>query len=236
MRPITRGVSPQPDDFANYRDAFGPLQRRLGPYCSFCERRIVTQLAVEHIQPKDEHLYPQLEGTWDNYLLGCVNCNSTKGHEDVRLESIYLPDRDNTLAAFTYLPDGTIQPALAGDVIAANTLALTGLDRSVRQVFDENGRLIAADRITQRMEAWLTARRAKDRLRRNPNEDLKDTIVELAAKEGFFSIWMTVFADVPEMRRRFIEAFPGTALDCFNANLDHVSPRPGNGLLHGGKI
>jgi hypothetical protein len=231
-----RGVSPQQNDFANYRDAFGPLQGRLGPYCSFCERRIVTQLAVEHIQPKDPDRYPELEGSWDNYLLACVNCNSTKGRKDVRLELIYLPDRDNTLAAFTYLPDGSIRPAQAGDRIAADTLALTGLDKSVRHVFDENGRLIAADRINQRMEAWLTARRAKDRLRSNPNADLEDTIVELATKDGFFSVWMTVFANMPDMRRRFIEAFPGTASDCFNANLDHVSPRPGNVLPHGGKI
>ncbi len=39
---------------------------------------IATNLAVEHIQPKDDERYPELEGSWDNYLLGCVNCNSTK--------------------------------------------------------------------------------------------------------------------------------------------------------------
>lgn len=236
MRPITRGDSPQPDDFDNYRDAFGPLLGRLGPYCSFCERRIVTQLAVEHIQPKDENLYPELEGCWDNYLLACVNCNSTKGHKDVRPAMFYLPDRDNTLAAFTYLPDGSIQPSQAADRMAMDTLSLTGLEKAAREVFDENGKLVASDRIGQRMEAWLTARRAQDRLARNPNEELKETIVELALKEGFFTVWMIVFESVPEMKRRLIAAFPGTAQDCFGANTNLISPRPANGLADGGKI
>jgi hypothetical protein len=35
---------------------------------------------------------------------------------------------------------------------------------------------------------------------------------------GFFSIWMTVFADHPVMLRRFITAFPGTAETCFDLN------------------
>lgn len=49
MRPVLRGDSPQAMDFANYRDAFGELASRIDMFCSYCERRIVTQLAVEHI-------------------------------------------------------------------------------------------------------------------------------------------------------------------------------------------
>lgn len=236
MRAVERGASPQAEDFKDYRDAFGPLAGRLGHYCSFCERRIATQLAVEHIQPKDKDRYPELEGRWENYLLACVNCNSTKGHKDVRPERFYLPDRDNTLAAFAYEADGSVRPSRADDAVAAATLSLTGLDKAVRQIYDENGRLVAADRIAQRMEAWLTAMRAKDRLRRNPNPELIETIVELAAKEGFFGVWMTVFADDAEMRRRFVEAFPGTATACFSTGMASVSPRPSNGLSGGGKI
>jgi hypothetical protein len=236
MRPITRGQSPISEDFTNYRDAFGPLQARIGPYCSFCERRIVTSLAVEHIQPKDPDRYPELEGRWENFLLGCVNCNSTKGNQDLRLEAFYLPDRDNTLAAFTYLPDGSIQPSRIGDAVAAATLELVGLEKASRQVFDENGKLVAADRISQRMEAWLTARRSIDRLQQNPSEQLKESIVELATQQGFFSVWMTVFANVPEIRRKLLEAFPGTGMDCFNADTDLISPRPDIGLAGGGKI
>ena len=237
MRPVTRGASPQTSDFTDYRDAYEPLLARLGPYCSYCERRIATNLAVEHIQPKDEDRYPELEGRWDNYLLACVNCNSTKGSKDVRPGLIYLPDRDNTFAAFHYYQDGAVQPAQSGDAMATATLELTGLDKPIRQVFDENGRLIASDRIGQRMEAWLKAMLAKDRLRRNPNPELEDSIVDWALSEGFFSVWMRVFADVPHMRQRFIKAFPNTAADCFDPlSTAPVSPRPQNALAGGGKI
>lgn len=41
---------------------------------------------------------------------------------------------------------------------------------------------------------------------------------ELAPATGFFSVWMTVFSQHPEMRRGFINAFPGTAPDCFDAD------------------
>jgi hypothetical protein len=237
MRPINRGKAPQEADFKEYRDAFIPLLERLGPYCSFCERRIVTNLAVEHIQPKDKDRYPELEGRWDNYLLACVNCNSTKGHKDVKPANFYLPDRDNTLAAFDYLPDGAVAPTSANDNMAVETLSLTGLDKSVRQVFDENGRLVAADRIGQRMEAWLKAQRSKTRLQSNPSQELVESIVELALSEGFFSVWLTVFHDMPEMRQAFISAFPNTSIECFELpSTQLVSPRPGNGLDGAGKI
>ena len=237
MRPINRGNSPQTTDFSDYRDAFSPLVGRIGPYCSFCERNIRTNLAVEHIQPKDKGLYPELKGAWDNYLLACVNCNSTKGHKDVHPENFYLPDRDNTLAAFEYLADGVITSRNIGDAVAACTLKLTGLDKEVRQAFDENGKLIATDRISQRMEAWLKAKRSKDRLRSNPSPELIESIVELALSEGFFSVWLTVFKDMPDMRRKLIDGFPGTSEDCFHpVTTELVSPRPANGLANGGKI
>lgn len=73
MRPIERGPSPRATDFDDYRDAFPELASRLGSYCSFCERRIPTNLAVEHIQPKALPAYAALVGRWDNFLLACVN-------------------------------------------------------------------------------------------------------------------------------------------------------------------
>ena len=53
MRPVRRGAAPQPDDFDPYNDARPYLVSRLGLYCSYCERRTATNLAVEHIQPKN---------------------------------------------------------------------------------------------------------------------------------------------------------------------------------------
>ncbi len=257
MRPVYRGDSPQPEDFEDYRDAFPYLQSRIGPYCSYCERRIATQLAVEHIQPKDDDLYPELIGRWDNYLLGCVNCNSTKGDKDVHLDEIFLPDRDNTMAAFDYTPDGKVVPmaGLSGHLlrIAKDTLSLTGLDKRIDEAIDENGELVAIDRVAQRMEAWLKAQSSKDDLAASNTPRTRQMIVKFAAETGFFSIWMKVFRDDPAMRRIFIEGFetdittdagtqrmffgfPGTARDCFNADTTLRSPRPANGLANCGKL
>lgn len=240
MRPVTRGASPITGDFENYRDAFPELASRLGIYCSYCERRIPTQLAVEHVQPKGLPQYAHLAGRWDNFLLGCVNCNSAKGDRDVLPAGTYLPDRDNTFAAFTYTPDGRVEPAahLTGPQrnVARDTLALTGLDRRVSRVRDENGRLVAIDRVSQRMEVWLVAEESLRDLHAHPGEAMRRQIVKTALAYGSFSIWMRIFEHEADMRRRLIQAFPGTAQDCFDAATVPVSPRPANALEHAGKI
>ena len=70
-----------------------------------------------------------------------------------------------------------------------------------------------------------------------PHDVLRRQIVRTALAEGCFSIWMKVFADDPMMRRLFIDNFPGTSQDCFNAaTTEIVSPRPSYGLTSSGKI
>ena len=61
MRPVRRGDSPQTGDFDDYANAKKSLVSRLGLYCSYCERRVVTMLHVEHIQPKGLLEYAALE-------------------------------------------------------------------------------------------------------------------------------------------------------------------------------
>jgi uncharacterized protein (TIGR02646 family) len=242
MRPVLRGDSPQAVDFDNYRDAFGDLASRIGMFCSYCERRIATQLAVEHIQPKDgPHGHPDLKGRWENFLLGCVNCNSTKGAKDVVLANLLLPDRDNTAAAYEYTMDGkiTVPTGLtaAQRAMAHRTLALTGLDKRASEVIDSNGQLVAIDRVAQRMEVWLIAQVSKDDLQANPNDAFRRQIARTATGHGFFSIWMTVFHDDPAVRKLLIKEFDGTATDCFDPNTTHIiSPRPANGLPDGSKL
>ena len=240
MRPVSKGSSPITGDYADYRDAYPALQGRIGPYCSYCERKIATNLAVEHIQPKDADRYPQLEGKWDNYLLGCVNCNSTKGKKDVLPSNVFLPDRDNTFCAFEYTPDGKVGIAnnLSGTqkAMAENLRSLVGLEKEIRTIHDENGRIVATDRISQRMEVWLIALDSKAELSGTPTEGMRRQIARTATAHGFFSVWMKVFEDDSGMRRRFIEAFQGTASDCFDATMNPVSPRPANHLPEGGKI
>jgi uncharacterized protein (TIGR02646 family) len=186
MRPVNRGDSPRDQDFENYRDAFPELASRLGFYCSYCERRIATNLAVEHIQPKNLPQYEHLEGRWENFLLGCVNCNSTKSDKDVVLADVLLPDRDNTGFAYSYREDGEIQlnNELSQEqrTLAASTLRLVGLDKRISEVRDENGRIVAIDRVAQRMEAWLIAQDSLDELNAQPTDGMRRQIVRTARR------------------------------------------------------
>lgn len=243
MRPVRRGPSPKPHDFANYRDAFPELVLRLGLFCSYCERRIPTQLAVEHIQPQALPQYAALKGRWENFLLACVNCNSTKSDKNIVLANALLPDRDNTFVAFTYAQDGTVGIDGALPPIAASqaqaTLKLVGLDKAIAEATDCNGTLVAIDRVAQRMETWLLALTSKDDLDTEPQSTaLRRQIVRTAVESGFFSIWMAAFASDADMRGRLIDAFAGTrGSACFDPSTAvPVRPAPNpDALPHGGK-
>jgi 5-methylcytosine-specific restriction endonuclease McrA len=67
--------------FLRYSDAKPYLEKRIGRYCSYCERFIPVSLAVEHKLPKSIH--PDLEWRWENFLLACANCNSAKKDKNV---------------------------------------------------------------------------------------------------------------------------------------------------------
>ncbi len=247
MRPVRRNSSPWSHDLGSYRQAYPELVSRLGLYCSYCERQMPTSLAVEHIQPKGLPKYADLKGRWENFLLACNNCNSNKGDTDVNLATTCLPDRDNTYLAFIYSENGSIAPAVGDAYQSANAiLELTGLSRPVSTVHDANGRLVALDRVSQRSEVWKIALSSKEDLNRattsdgeTTNDALRRSTTRTAVAGGFFSIWMTVFADDPDMRNRLIDAFPGTRESgCFDRDTAAaVSPAPNpDGLPHGGKL
>lgn len=217
MRPIRKGVSPVAGDFNKYEDAKPELVSRLGLYCSYCERKIVTLLAVEHIEPKDgAYGQPHLEKQWSNFLLACTNCNSCKGSKKVDFKRLLFPDRDNTFYAYSYDFDGTVHysPQLQPrqKVMARNTLRLVGLEKPVQVFTDSNNQQVALDRSAQRMEAFGVAQVALSLLESEPNSDsTKAAIVMMAKQTGFFSIWMKVFNAYPDMKVRFIQTFEGTA-------------------------
>ncbi len=50
------------------------------------------------------------------------------------------------------------------------------------------------------------------------SEALREAITDIAKGYGFFAVWYHVFRSDTDMRRRMIEAFPGTARDAFDAN------------------
>lgn len=244
MRPIRKGPSPINHVFSNYRDAFPHLVFRLGHYCSYCERPMLTSLHVEHIQPKSLPAYVHLEGHWENFLLSCVNCNSHKLTTNVSLQDYLLPDRDNSSAAFVYRDDGCIDvcPALspADKVRAGNTLRLVGLNIHTRNVRSQNELMVALDRVKQRREVWLHAMEARDDLAASPrNTCLVSYVIKLALAKGFFSVWMEVFRGDSSIRNLLIDAFPGTRdSGCFDSQTTaHVQPAPNpDQLPDGGKL
>lgn len=245
MRPIRKNASPITGDFNQYEDAKPELVSRLGSYCSYCERRISTLLAVEHIEPKDGQFgQPHLEKAWSNFLLACTNCNSCKGSKQVVFSQLLMPDRDNTFRAFYYTDDGKVEARSTltpvQQTLAENTLKLVGLDKSVQKYKDSNDELVPLDRGAQRMEALLKAQSAAAMIRQQPqNDQLKDMATGWAASEGFFSIWMQVFDAFPDMKIRLIRAFKGTEESgCFDmVTGSSISPAPNlDGLANGGKV
>lgn len=163
MRPIERG--PAPRTYARYADAFGDLEGRLGRYCSYCERRLPTSLAVEHMAPKS--LHRDRERDWGNFLLGCTNCNSIKRDKDVAEDDVLWPDRHNTMLALAYSRGGFVQvaeelpPQL--EPRARALIELVGLDRHG----GHEGRPPAKRdaRWRDREEAWSTAENVSRQVR-----------------------------------------------------------------------
>ena len=226
MRPVERGPAPRP--YAAYDDAIGDLVERLGRYCSYCERRLPVSLAVEHMAPKSFHDDREID--WSNFLLGCANCNSVKGDKDVADEDVLWPDRHNTMLAFAYVPGGFVEVggALDEDLRrrADGLIELVGLDRHGARGWprptDKDGRW------AQREETWALAERCRSRFESLVGSaEALDFVLDVARGYGFFSVWMAVFDRHPDARRALVEAFPGTARSCFNAEGDPVS-RPGS--------
>ncbi|MBM3472642.1 MAG: HNH endonuclease [Armatimonadetes bacterium] len=221
MRPVDRREPPGSGGPQTPDEARDALLAQLGPYCCYCERPIEHIPELEHIRPKS--LYPDLALAWGNLLLSCKNCNATKGHRDIALGEYYWPDRDNTLRAFAYFEEGWIAPHedLRPDQVAraCRTISLTGLNR-VSTPKDRRTR--------QRAWAWEVASQSLERLCACGSAHVRAQIIETALAVGFFSVWMTVFVDHPDMRTAFVGAFPA-APDCFDADANPI-PRPGGDL------
>lgn len=226
MRPVDKGTAPR--TYAQYQDAGPDLQARLGDYCSYCERQIETNLAVEHIQPKS--LVRTLQTSWSNFLLGCVNCNSSKGANPINVTDYFWPDIDNTLRAFEYTkggfvnPSSDITPALA--LKAKDTMLLTGLDKYPGNPDPKRLPTATDRRWKKRDEVWNLAEKSMAHLQNNNTVEMREQIVHTAIGRGLFSIWWTVFASDADMRQRFRLAFPGTDSGCFD-HTENCQPRAG---------
>jgi len=225
MRPVAKGPTPSEASgaavtFAHYRDARDPLIARIGDYCSYCEVALHGTIHVEHVRPKTHN--PGLERAWDNFLLACDNCNSVKGDENIDVEMYLWPDKDNTARPFIYEVDRApiVGGALTADerTLAEATLQLTGLDREPL-----HPELSARDRRwLKRREVWGVALIEYRKIQRRNTEEQRDSTLQVAIARGFWSVWMTVFADDEDMRNRLRQWFPGTAPDCFGQQMQFL--------------
>ena len=217
MRPVLRGPCPQDKHgndvvFSEYAQARRTLIARLGECCSYCEMQLDASLAVEHVQPKQPPgsptVLPERALAWDNFLLACTNCNSTKGDTDVVLDDYLWPDRDDTFRSLLYKEGGRVQSATGPQQAQADRLiALVGLQKTPDTAEASDRRWL------NRRESWDIAVRAKERLARCPVDylsDMKDQIIDTVKAKGFWSVWMTVFSDDADMLDRLMVAFPGT--------------------------
>ncbi len=234
MRPVVRGSWPKDEhgneiQYKEYANARKKLISRIGECCSYCEMHLDSALAIEHVRPKKPEgvALPIVsrELDWNNFLLACTNCNSTKGNNDVEMGEYFWPDRDNTFRAFHYAEGGVIEPAgfLSDDEkqMAESTISLTGLDKT------PNAQNASDRRWNNRRECWDMAERAKERLERNDSVDFRDQIAETAFAKGFWSVWMTVFEDDSDMKKRLMDGIPGTAEECFGEGDYQLVHRPG---------
>ena len=227
VRPVDRGASPRA--FTDYADAIGDLESRLGLYCSYCERRLPTSLAVEHMAPKSLHRERRVD--WDNFLLGCTNCNSVKGKEDVGDDDILWPDRHNTMLALAYSQGGFVRPAagLTRELRrrARTLIDLVGLDRHS----DQGPQPARRDaRWSQRDEVWRTAETCRDRFELlDRSAEALGFVLDAARGYGFFSVWFAVFDQHTDVKLALIDAFPGTAALCFDEGAALVN-RPGSDI------
>jgi uncharacterized protein (TIGR02646 family) len=184
--------------FTDYKQAAPYLKERLGRYCSYCERWIAVSLAVEHVSPKSKNLAHQLD--WNNFLVACGNCNSTKGDQ---VADCLWPDLHDTFHALIYRESGAVKPANPEDARATAILRLVGLDKKPDSISAED------HRFDDRYEAWGKAERAKQLIAKTPLARASAT--DTVTGHGHWPIWMTVFADDADMQQRLIAAFPGTA-------------------------
>lgn len=218
MRPIDKGESPY-ETIAEYQDAIPHLEKRIGLYCSYCEMPII------HV-PEVEHMISRKRGgdrtAWSNLLLGCKYCNTRKSAKITPQNAVeYLwPDADNTAVAFSYMHGipkvneealSVLDPTGACCEKAKNTYEMVDLGNMPDiQKGDKDRRaskrIAALDMASRSLDNWHHVKDAPEQFK----NDMKKQIVVTAKAVGFFSVWMTVFADEPQMLQALIENFPGT--------------------------
>lgn len=218
MRSVDKGEAPKPD-YNPYQTAKRDLVNAIGDYCSYCERKIEHMGAVEHVQPKSAVL--ALATKWDNYLLGCVNCNSTKGSkviDDTNITDYVFPDKNDTFALVEYdlvtclpRPAAGLSPDMKAKV--ENLISLTGLDKPQPHVGTLEYMKMSDVRAEKRLLAAQQAEQYKllyQSVLPEQKEVTLNLIMDIVKGIGFWSQWMHVMKDVPELAEALWNVLPGT--------------------------
>ncbi len=224
MKPVCKGNAP--GVYTRYDLAKPDLIDRIGLQCSYCEESGSPQtLHVEHIYPKDPH--PERKTDWENFLISCSTCNTYK-HLHLKsgrrrgLEKRYLwPHLDNTFSAYIYHPDGRVEvnQGLSADhqKFANATMEMTGVLLSPAKAKKYKALGLAYDGVDKRAQAWGAANSMRNMYLENPTASGVAAIGKNAPNTGYFSIWMKVFEDCPEVRQALITAFKAD-IHCFDEN------------------
>ncbi len=184
-------------------------------------------LTIEHILPRKEE-YPDRASDWDNFLLACHSCNSSKGSKaplSPYRDMYYWPHLHNTALAFEY---GTALPFVKpSDILnrtqRAKAIRLIRLYRLNKQV------TVFGESDPRWLEKMQTLKYAIDSLIEYHHKQITlDTIVRLACSSGFISIWLTVFTDVVAVKRSLIScsAFHLNGSNFFDDQLEPVARNP----------
>ncbi len=227
MRPVNKGNVPQEKGvdvtFNEYSRSRRYLIDRIGEYCSYCERKLVANLAVEHVKPKATN--PGLRLNWDNFLLGCTNCNSTKGDKPVVLNDFIWADQDNSFEFFDYNSSGlvsAINTLSQADQVRVNaTIDLVGLDKASPKKGTVRWQEASDRRQEHRIQALIESTNYAASYGNCHDKTLyRDLLITIVKHSGFWSIWMHAFSAYPEVQRELILAFPGTNRAYFQAILN----------------
>ncbi|MEL6699960.1 MAG: HNH endonuclease [Bacteroidota bacterium] len=221
MRPVAKGnvpTDPKGEEivFKKYARSRRYLIDRIGEYCSYCERKIQANLAVEHVRPKKTN--PDLKLSWDNFLLGCTNCNSTKGDKKVVLEEFVWPDMDPTFEYFSYDASGVVK--VNENITDENlrkrieaTIELVGLQNRAPKKGSIAWQEASDRRHEHRMKAYIDSREASDtykKANKAVRELMRGYIEMIVVADGFWTIWMEAFEEFPEVTEMLKNCIPGT--------------------------
>ena len=221
MRPVSKGEKPKKEDGSNkeytsYAQAKDDLRDRIDSFCSYCEMNIENQPDIEHVSPKSTN--PDLETEWSNFLLACKSCNIIKSNDNKTRDGYAFPDTHNTSFLYEYSINGIkVRDDINSDIqaLATATFDLVQLNRKL----DTSGR--SDDRARARLNSWNKAQEALVDLLELPTNE---AMIRQTARScnGFFSMWIQIFKDYPEVKRNILQNVAGTAFDCYDENINPI--------------